>query len=102
MTYDYHGYWDSQTGHLAPLYMSEGDASQHFNANYSLEYWVSLGADRQRLVMGLPLYGQSLTLPDTVHFAQSTSRYYAILQSDEFLFLISASAAMTTSRTLPA
>ena len=72
MTYDYHGYWDGQTGHLAPLYMSEGDASQHFNANYSLEYWVSLGADRRRLVMGLPLYGQTFTLPDTVHTGLSS------------------------------
>ena len=72
MTYDYHGYWDGQTGHLAPLYMSEGDASQHFNANYSLEYWVSLGADRRRLVMGLPLYGQTFTLPDTLQTGLSS------------------------------
>ena len=55
MTYDYHGYWDKTTGHISPLLQAEE----------SMEYWASLGAERRKLVMGLPLYGQSFTLADT-------------------------------------
>ena len=65
MTYDYHGYWDTVTGHISPLTQSEEDSSHQFNTESSLEYWVSLGAAREKLVMGLPLYGQSFTLADT-------------------------------------
>lgn len=32
MAYDYHGYWDSKTGHIAPLYKErKDDLSDHFN-----------------------------------------------------------------------
>merc|ERR1719445_1923544 len=62
MTYDYHGYWDGQTGHVSPLFHSE--SSNQYNSNSSMEYWVSLGAERHQLVMGLPLYGQTFTLAD--------------------------------------
>ena len=65
MTYDYHGYWDSVTGHISPLLQSEEESSDQFNTEDSLEYWVSLGAARSKLVMGLPLYGQTFTLADT-------------------------------------
>ena len=58
MTYDYHGYWDSVTGHVAPLYSSV----DHFNANFSLNYWAQLGVDKSKLVMGLPTYGQTFSL----------------------------------------
>lgn len=32
MAYDYHGHWDRQTGHVAPLYHHEGDTFYYFNA----------------------------------------------------------------------
>jgi chitinase len=32
MTYDFHGHWDKQTGHVAPLYYYPGDAYDYFNA----------------------------------------------------------------------
>lgn len=32
MAYDYHGHWDGKTGHVAPLYFTEGDAFPTFNA----------------------------------------------------------------------
>jgi chitinase len=32
MTYDFHGHWDKQTGHVAPLYYYPGDTYDHFNA----------------------------------------------------------------------
>lgn len=32
MCYDYHGHWDKQTGHLAPLYHHPDVAIDYFNA----------------------------------------------------------------------
>ena len=61
MTYDYHGYWDRQTGHVSPLYSAPG-SGDNFNSNFSLNYWAQLGADKEKLVLGLPFYGQTFSL----------------------------------------
>ncbi|XP_063232762.1 probable chitinase 10 [Bacillus rossius redtenbacheri] len=65
MTYDFHGQWDKQTGHVAPMYPHPDDTDVTFNANYSIHYWIQQGADRKKLVMGMPMYGQSFSLADT-------------------------------------
>ena len=31
MTYDYHGHWDKQTGHVSPMYYRPDDQNGHFN-----------------------------------------------------------------------
>ncbi|EDW63456.2 uncharacterized protein Dvir_GJ13003 [Drosophila virilis] len=64
MTYDFHGHWDKQTGHVAPLYYVEGDTNPYFNGNYSIHYWLDQGTPPSKLIMGMPLYGQSFTLAD--------------------------------------
>ncbi|XP_055600306.1 probable chitinase 10 [Uranotaenia lowii] len=64
MTYDFHGNWDKQTGHVAPLYYYPGDTYDYFNANFSINYWIEKGAPPQKLVMGMPCYGQSFALAD--------------------------------------
>ncbi|KAL1138265.1 hypothetical protein AAG570_009954, partial [Ranatra chinensis] len=64
MTYDYHGQWDKRTGHVAPMYVHEEDTDVTFNANFTLNYWVKQGADPKKLVMGMPMYGQSFSLAD--------------------------------------
>ena len=62
MTYDYHGHWDKKTGHVAPMnFHSEAEVA-YFNTNYTLNYWIRLGADPKKIIMGIPLYGQSFTL----------------------------------------
>lgn len=64
MTYDYHGHWDKKTGHVSPLgFHSEADVA-YFNTNYTLNYWRRLGADPSKIILGIPLYGQSFTLAD--------------------------------------
>ncbi|CAG9819069.1 unnamed protein product [Phaedon cochleariae] len=65
MTYDFHGHWDKKTGHVAPLYYYPGDTYDYFNANYSIQYWIENGAPPSKLVMGMPLYGQSFSLADS-------------------------------------
>jgi len=62
MTYDYHGQWDKKTGHVAPHYGHPDDEFYYFNANFTMNYWIESGAPKKKLVMGMPLYGQSFTL----------------------------------------
>jgi chitinase len=64
MTYDYFGNWDKETGHVAPMYEHEDLAIPYFNTNFTLNYWKQLGADPKKLIMGIPMYGQSFTLRD--------------------------------------
>ncbi|KAG8229921.1 hypothetical protein J437_LFUL009655 [Ladona fulva] len=64
MTYDYHGSWDGRTGHVSPLYYRQGDSQPHYNTNFTLEHLVSKGAAREKIIVGVPLYGQTYTLAD--------------------------------------
>ncbi|KAL8255445.1 hypothetical protein R6Q59_033666 [Mikania micrantha] len=61
MCYDYHGSWDnnpSVTGTLAALYDPNGTVS----TSDGLQSWIAAGMQREKLVMGLPLYGRSWIL----------------------------------------
>lgn len=65
MDYDFHGSWDKKTGHIAPLYYSPGDDFEYFNVNSSITHWKAAGAPAKKLIVGIPLYGQSFTLADS-------------------------------------
>ncbi|BET00648.1 Glyco_18 [Nesidiocoris tenuis] len=65
MCYDYHGQWDKRTGHVAPMYAHEEDLDVTFNANFTMFYWQSQGADPKKLIMGMPMYGQSFSLAES-------------------------------------
>ena len=62
MTYDYHGQWDKKTGHVAPIYPHPDDFDQTFNVNYTINYWLRKGMSSDKIILGVPLYGQSFTL----------------------------------------
>ncbi|RXG67228.1 putative chitinase 3 [Armadillidium vulgare] len=64
MTYDYHGSWDRQTGHVSPLYAHPDDVDPLFNTNSSIDIWIDKGADPLKLTLGIPMYGQCFTLAD--------------------------------------
>jgi GH18 family chitinase len=74
MTYDYHGHWDKKTGHVAPFYSHPDDEFSFFNANFTMNYWVEKGADKKKLVMGMPMYGQSFSLADKTRQAAYKSK----------------------------
>lgn len=75
MTYDYHGQWDKQTGHVAPLYYYPGDKYDYFNANFTINYWIEKGAPAKKLVMGMPMYGQSFGLSDASNRGLNAKAY---------------------------
>ncbi|MCL7024324.1 hypothetical protein MKW94_002096 [Papaver nudicaule] len=61
MSYNYSGSWDTtRTGSLAALYNNGGVYCTH----YGIEEWIEIGVPPEKLVMGLPLYGQSWKLRD--------------------------------------
>jgi len=66
MTYDYHGGWEDFLGHNAPLYMRPDEANDPlnsiFNVDYSINYWIKQGADKSKMVMGMPFYGRSFEI----------------------------------------
>jgi len=64
MCYDYHGHWDKQTGHVAPMYDHPESSNHDFNANFTMNYWMEHGADPKKLIMGMPTYGQSFSVND--------------------------------------
>uniref|UniRef100_UPI00398F3BB8 acidic mammalian chitinase-like isoform X2 n=1 Tax=Pristiophorus japonicus TaxID=55135 RepID=UPI00398F3BB8 len=64
MTYDYHGAWESITGHNSPLYHAknhQGDSAT-FNVNFTISYWKDQGAPADKLIVGLPTYGRTFKL----------------------------------------
>ncbi|GFS04103.1 chitinase-3-like protein 1 [Elysia marginata] len=66
MTYDLHGSWDSTTGINSPLYAhpsEQGDAA-YLNLDWVARYYVSLGAPRDKINIGMATYGRSFTLSD--------------------------------------
>ncbi|KAL7031189.1 hypothetical protein ACKWTF_006928 [Chironomus riparius] len=66
MTYDYHFYTKGTpyTGFNAPLYARSNEKGffETLNINYSVNYWMSKGLDRSKIIIGLPTYGHSFKL----------------------------------------
>ncbi|KAI5612443.1 hypothetical protein C0J50_1111 [Silurus asotus] len=64
ITYDFHGSWESFTGHNSPLYQWSQDTGEQifFNTNFSMTYWNNQGAPVEKLMMGFATYGRSFRL----------------------------------------
>ncbi|KAI3973713.1 hypothetical protein MKX01_031133 [Papaver californicum] len=61
MCYDYAGHWNtSRTGSIAALYNN----SSSYSTSYGIQKWIDSGVPREKLVMGLPLYGRTWKLKD--------------------------------------
>lgn len=63
MAYDLHGSWDDRTGHDAGLYTSSTDPDNLSVSSVTMN-WARKGADRSKILVGLPTYGRSWTLAD--------------------------------------
>ncbi|KAK4874891.1 hypothetical protein RN001_014251 [Aquatica leii] len=64
MAYDFHGKWERETGHNAPLYSPSSDSEwrKQLSVDYAANLWVKLGAPKEKLIIGMPTYGRSFTL----------------------------------------
>lgn len=61
MGYDFNGAWggaEDITNHNAPLYPTEKGDPQ-FNVDSAIRYYLSQGVPKEKLVLGMPLYGRS-------------------------------------------
>jgi len=65
MSYDLNGAWDPWTGFNSPLYARANEAgtpAAQLNIDWAARYWVSGGASKAKLVIGLATYGRCFTL----------------------------------------
>lgn len=67
MTYDFHGSWNKQTGHNAPLYKNDNENTtdeppsylkSKYNCHAAIQGYINAGARSEQLVLGFPLYGR--------------------------------------------
>lgn len=68
MGYDYHGSWEGQVGHNAPLRLP-GNSSNlipelRLSVEDTMQHYIKLGAPRSKLVLGVPFYGRTFILTD--------------------------------------
>lgn len=60
--YDYFGAWDKKIGFNAPLESqddTEIEEIRNLNVKFSIEYFIKLGAPKEKLMLGLPFYGRT-------------------------------------------
>ena len=64
MTYDFHGSWENFLEHNAPLKgrPEENAKNKMLNVKFAVEYWLSHGVPKQKLIMGMATYGRSFLL----------------------------------------
>ncbi|XP_045772482.1 mucin-5AC isoform X2 [Maniola jurtina] len=66
LTYDYHSAFEPAVNHHAPLYPleepNEYSVDNELNIDYTIKFYLENGADRDKLVLGIPTYGRSYTL----------------------------------------
>ncbi|KAJ6638460.1 Acidic mammalian chitinase [Pseudolycoriella hygida] len=66
LSYDYHSAFEPSVNHHAPLYSLEEESEYNYdselNIDFSIKYYLNEGADRDKLVLGIPTYGRTYTL----------------------------------------
>ncbi|XP_049784053.1 serine-rich adhesin for platelets-like [Schistocerca cancellata] len=66
LSYDYHSAFEPAVNHHSPLYSMEEDDEYNFDAqltiDHTVNHYMKSGADRNKLVLGIPTYGRSYTL----------------------------------------
>ncbi|CAL1537514.1 unnamed protein product [Lymnaea stagnalis] len=66
MTYNFHGGWDNFTAHHSTIFPSQYDQGEDtwLCQNWAVNFWISQGVPRSKILLGLATYGMSFTLED--------------------------------------
>ncbi|XP_042218045.1 mucin-5AC-like isoform X2 [Homarus americanus] len=68
LNYDYHSAYEPTVNHHASLMPAPGTSEYAWNAelnvDWTVKYYIELGAEPHKLVIGIPTYGRSYTLID--------------------------------------
>lgn len=70
MSYDLHGSWDNATGIHSPLIGSPRDVTDYdkaLNVDAAVSFWLGQGCPKEKLIVGVPVYGRTFTLVDKVN-----------------------------------
>ncbi|KAG8182777.1 hypothetical protein JTE90_018651, partial [Oedothorax gibbosus] len=64
LSFNFHGHWDPVIGLNAPLYAAQGasDQDKQLTVDFAVDYWLKGGAPKEKLILGMPLFGRSFTL----------------------------------------
>ncbi|KRT83458.1 glycoside hydrolase, partial [Oryctes borbonicus] len=66
LSYDYHSAYEPAINHHSPLYPIEEESEYSYdidlNIDYTIKHYIQSGADKSKLVLGIPTYGRSYTL----------------------------------------
>ncbi|KAI8776875.1 acidic mammalian chitinase [Biomphalaria glabrata] len=66
MTYNFHGGWDNVTSHHSTVLPSQYDMGEEtwLCQNWAVNFWLSQGVPKSKILLGLATYGMSFTLED--------------------------------------
>jgi len=70
MCYDMHGSWEQVVDHHAKLYGDQGD---ELTVDFAVNYWISKGCPRSKMVVGIPTYGRTWTLAGPTNTIKSAA-----------------------------
>jgi chitinase len=64
MAYDLHGSWEKKVGHVAPLFSRSDELFDEkvYNVDWVVQYWLSKGLPKDKLVLGMATYGRTFQL----------------------------------------
>ncbi|XP_076075265.1 putative chitinase 10 isoform X1 [Mytilus galloprovincialis] len=69
MAYDLHGSWENFLGHNSPLYARSDESTEQktLNQDYAINLWLNGGTPKEKLILGLGLYGRSFKMGSSSH-----------------------------------
>ncbi|XP_028652543.1 chitotriosidase-1-like [Erpetoichthys calabaricus] len=64
MTYDLHYSGEPVTGHHSAFDQQPEEHNKNLNVKFVISYWMSLGLQTSKMLLGIPTYGRTYTLAD--------------------------------------
>ena len=70
-----HGAWADTIDHNSPLYARKNATGDllYLNVDWAVNYWLSKGMPKEKLVLGLATFGRTFTLSDSNRIVEGSS-----------------------------